>query len=358
MSCNHPLKAWQIGYNPSGKPNYKITSYNVKYLVRGDNENYYPVFDPISSDFSKPRITEYKEIPCGHCIQCRLNYAKQWADRCMLELLYHDESCWITLTYNDEHLPPSQPIIDDDGVVSDSPLHPLSKRDFQLFIKRLRKAYPDKKIRYFGCGEYGSASNSFCPHMHIILFGIDFHEDRYVWKTKKMGEQFNVFYRSPTLERLWSDPSSGDSLGFSCINNVSYDTCSYTARYTSKKLNNKFKGIYDSLGIPPEFTLCSRRPGIGRLYYEDNKDKIYENQEIFLKDSKRGRKIRPPKYFDRLYEIDEPETYLNIKQDREDFALINKYLRGNLTSLNYIDMLYSDEQILEAKIKALKRKEL
>ena len=356
MSCKHPLKAWQIGLTPNGKPDYKITSYDVQYLVEQSHGTFVPCMDSISSDGVRRRITEFVEIPCGHCIACRLNYAKQWADRCMLELKYHDKACWITLTYDDKHLPPCEAFIDDDGVISYSPVHPLCKRDLQLFFKRLRKKYPNKKIRYFGCGEYGS--DSMRPHYHVILYGVDFSEDREVWKIKKLGEEYNVFYKSATLERLWSDPNSGERLGLCSINNVTYETCSYTARYTSKKLQNKYKGIYEGLGIPPEFTVCSRRPGIGRQYYEDHMRDIYEDQEIFISDKKKGRKIRPPRYFDKLYEIDDPEDYAVMKSQRREFAELNNYLKGSLTSLSYLDMLGCEEEVLLSKVSALKRKEI
>ena len=69
-------------------------------------------------------------LACGQCIGCRLEKSKAWATRCMNEAQMHTQNCFITLTYNDDHLP------------SDQSLH---HRDFQLFFKRLRKKFSNPK---------------------------------------------------------------------------------------------------------------------------------------------------------------------------------------------------------------------
>ena len=73
----------------------------------------------------------------------------------MLEVMEHEASCFITLTYNDENLP-NPPVV--------------SKREAQLFIKRLRKLLYPKLFRYYIVGEYGDKSNR--PHYHALLFGV------------------------------------------------------------------------------------------------------------------------------------------------------------------------------------------
>lgn len=80
----------------------------------------------------------------------------------MLESLMHPCSTFITLTYNDSHLP-------SDGM--------CSKRDIQLFLRRLRQTPRDYNIslppsfRYYISCEYGTLHGR--PHYHGILFGID-----------------------------------------------------------------------------------------------------------------------------------------------------------------------------------------
>ena len=118
----------------------------------------------------------YMEVPCRMCMECRLNYTREWAMRICNEANSYDNNCFLTLTFNDEHLP------------NDNSIH---KRDLQLFVKRLRKALVGKKIRYFGCGEYGGKFGR--PHYHIIIFNW-YPEDAFYDNTcSKM--------RSPTLEK-------------------------------------------------------------------------------------------------------------------------------------------------------------
>ena len=128
-------------------------------------------------------------------------YSADWALRCQMELRLHSESCCVTLTYDEEHCPEE-----------------LSRKDTQDFLKRLRKRFPDKRIRYFGCGEYGSKRGR--PHFHIILFGINFADKKYF----KMSDKNQKVYISKFLSSLWT-------FGFATIGDVSHETCFYTAKY-------------------------------------------------------------------------------------------------------------------------------
>jgi hypothetical protein len=102
-------------------------------------------------------------FPCGQCLACQINKRRVWTHRMLLESYKHDASCFITLTYTDENLP-------NGGSLE------LSKRDVQLFVKRLRKRLAKElgsdlgKFRYYICGEYGPTTGR--PHYHGILFGV------------------------------------------------------------------------------------------------------------------------------------------------------------------------------------------
>lgn len=336
VSCYHPLKGFKIGVNPSGKPQYKITGYDVQF-VKFENGVWKECYSKIGSDYLHPVIYDYIDIPCGHCIGCYLDRSRQWADRCMLEAKYHEHNCFITLTYDDAHLPKNGYMIDSDGVCNNSPLSPLVKRDFQLFMKRLRKKYSNCKIRFFACGEYGS--HTFRPHYHAILFGVDFSEDRYIHKKNFNGD---ALFRSPTLESLWS-------YGFSCIAPVTWQTCAYVSRYCLKKRNNDLTDFYNKFDLTPEFTLMSRKPGIARQYYEDHKEDIYKTEEIYISDLNGSKKLRPPKYFDKLYDIDYPADFENIKNNRKLFNENRKRMILKKTDLDYIDYLNVAEYNLSRK---------
>lgn len=130
MSCYHPLKGWQVGLTLNGKPNYKITSYDIDHLEQSQfNGQWLEIKEPVTLFPGAKKIRDFIEIPCGRCIGCRLAYSRDWANRCLLELQQHKSSYFVTLTYNDSHLRYSH---DKDG----NPTATLFKRDIQLFFKR------------------------------------------------------------------------------------------------------------------------------------------------------------------------------------------------------------------------------
>ena len=92
-------------------------------------------------------------VPCGKCGFCIKKAIDSWCLRLGHEMEVSSSAFFITLTYDNEHLPPGAE---------------LSKRDLQLFIKRLRKVNPG--IRYFAVGEYGSERGR--PHYHAVIFNL------------------------------------------------------------------------------------------------------------------------------------------------------------------------------------------
>ena len=150
MSCYHPL----IGIPVKGET---TVNGKQKYWIRKRED---------SADFQKELdLNEHILIPCGHCIGCRLDYSRSWADRMMLELETAKKGLFITLTYNNENAHWSE--FDEFGI----PVYAtLDKRDCQLFMKRLRKRFQNLSIRFYLAGEYGEITLR--PHYHAILFGI------------------------------------------------------------------------------------------------------------------------------------------------------------------------------------------
>lgn len=175
-------------------------------------------------------------FPCGQCMNCRINKRRQWTLRMLLENSVHVESCFVTLTYSDENL-----------VYNKDYQKQLCKKDFQDFMKRLRKYYDNegKKIRYFACGEYGSKTKR--PHYHFILFGA-------------MADQ-------ELIEKIWG-------YGLVHVGTCTADSIQYVAGYVLKKFVNKKRDT-----ITPEFILSSRRPGIGFYAVQDFVD-ISDNEHF------------------------------------------------------------------------------
>ena len=171
-------------------------------------------------------------LPCGSCLGCMQSRAREWAYRCSLELKDHDKACFITLTYDELHLPPT-----------------LSKRHLQLFWKRLRRGLAARSVRYFSCGEYGERLGR--PHYHAIVFGLSV-DDR------------------STLEQAWYD-GRDRPIGFVDVRPVTARRIAYTAGYVAKKVGFKAQRTLrvdpetgEEYMYEPPFILMSRQPGIGK----------------------------------------------------------------------------------------------
>lgn len=289
MSCFYPMQAVDTGsLTSNGKRNIRFVS----------KEN----FNRINSHLGNSPIL-MSGLPCGQCTGCRLERSRQWAVRMMHEADCHSSNSFITLTFNDESL-----------MARDVPMS-LCKRDFQLFMKRLRKRL-DFPIRYFMCGEYGDLYKR--PHYHAVLFGYDF-PDKELYKVKDNMR----YYTSSLLSDVWS-------YGFNVVTDVTFDTCAYVARYIMKKHLGKDAWLqyFDYLDQDtgelvghriPEYTTMSRRSGIGKAWLDKYLLDVYPKDRVFM----RGRGFsKPPKYYDSLYEVINPEDHSRIKQDRINQALL------------------------------------
>lgn len=281
---------------------------------------------------SKAVVTDerYRLIPCGKCTECRLAYSREWANRCVLESLQHSSNWFITLTYNPVEIPTLrldtgeiyrggiQEVQDGKVLVANTLFHD----DVQKFLKRLRRTLEynnEPEIRYYMCGEYGSTTQR--PHYHIIIFNLSIPDIEFY----KLNQLHQPYFTSQWLEKLWGH-------GFITLGEVNWDTCAYVARYIMKKVKGpNAKEYYKSIGKTPEYTKMSLKPGIGANYYKLNKEQIYELDKIILP-GKKTKIIQPPKYYDKLYDIDNPEKMQSIKQAREQKARLAQQLKMSKTT--------------------------
>lgn len=305
MACFYPLDALKVLF-PDGP---KILFVGEEYVTR------YPF--------------EKLKLPCGQCIGCRLERSRQWAIRCFHEAKLYKENCFITLTYNDDWIPYT---FNREGTA----LATLDPDIFTKFMKRLRKRFGNG-IRYFQCGEYGELFDR--PHHHVCLFNFDF-PDKVLWRLNHEGDPM---YRSPALERLWTDPKTGVSYGFSSVAELTFKTAAYTARYILKKVNGERKeNHYD--GRQSEYVTMSRRPGIGKAFYEKYKDDMYNYDMCVVRNNFVA---KPPKYYDALFDIEHSDQLEIIKQRRKEAA-------QNDTN-NTPDRLKTREQVIRLRAKKLHR---
>lgn len=353
MSCYHPLYALP-DYNPRT---------NKPYLTKNGK----PKLRIFKSDAVPWENPELIQIPCGKCIGCRLDYSRQWANRCMLELGYHDSAYFVTLTYNDGNLPVHYYIDSSTGEAFPAPT--LCKRDFQLFMKRLRKAFPDQHIRFYAAGEYGD--ENFRPHYHAIIFGLKLDDLKYYGQRNDF-----IYYTSVRLNKIWDyncelshidnginkcyDVIKGRysttpllTRGLVVVGQVSWETCAYVARYVTKKLSGPEAKFYEEHNIEPPFSLMSRKPGIGRQYYDEHD--CYEYDYINVATPDGGKKFKPPKYFDKLYDLDDPEGSEALRQSKRRMANELARAKAAATTESYVDMLETEESVKTDTIKSLRR---
>lgn len=268
------------------------------------------------------------DVPCGQCVGCRLRRSRTWALRCVHEASLWPKNCFVTLTYNDEHLPADLS---------------LNVKHFQDFMKRLRfkfNASKENPIRFFHCGEYGEVNER--PHYHAILFNHEF-SDKYPWRKGKDAD--TTLWRSPTLDALWP-------FGFSSIGTVTFKSAAYCARYIMKKMTGPAGVVYQehldpntgqlySDRLPPYVTM-SRRDGVGKGWLDRFKDDVYPDDFIVLLD---GSKHAVPAYYDA--QLDEAELR-SVKIER---VLSAKRRADDNTP----DRLKVKEVVLESRISKLKR---
>lgn len=297
MPCFHPIPAWRA---PSG---YITDPVNEKSIVFNNPNN--PFFESLM-------------LPCGQCVGCRLERSRQWALRCVHEASLYDENCFLTLTYDDEHLPKGGS---------------LNVEDIQLFIKRLRRRIEPKKLRFFQCGEYGSLNDR--PHHHVLLFGYDF-PDKEVFFNGLSG----YVYRSPMLESLWP-------FGFSSIGDVTFESAAYVARYILKKVNGDAADEHYK-GKRPEFITMSRRPGIASGWFDKYGTDLYPKDFITVQD---GLKCRPARFYDRLFESSHGKDEMKKIKDKRKLVAQSPEYQSEMS----VSRLKIKEQYKLLTIKQLRR---
>jgi len=274
-------------------------------------------------------------LPCGRCIGCRIEKSRDWALRICHESQMHQKNSFLTLTYDDEHL---------NNFGSLEPDH------FTLFIKKLRKRYNDRKIRYYQVGEYGEDFGR--PHHHVCLFGLDWRDEDCIPKgqtkkkeiTKKMVAIRNgdPVYVSDGLNEIWEK-------GNVEIGQITFKSAAYAARYVIKKITSgeeqatfyKTNEYGEQVNVLPEYATMSNRPGIGRSWVDMFKGDFFPKDYCTYK----GKKYKTPSYYTRVLE-EEDQEYLKYKR---------KLKGAQNKSEKTLARLDVKRRILQKKVKRLER---
>jgi len=277
-------------------------------------------------------------LPCGQCLDCRCRHAQEWANRIMLEAQYHDKSYFITLTYDDMHVPRIR-APDGEEVLT------LRPKDLQEFIKRLRWSqhyYHENKIRYYAVGEYGSTTHR--PHYHIIVFGLVLDDLKEIGRNKSG----TLLHDSQTIRDLWQN-------GLTEVDEMTWEAAAYCARYTTKKLGKSETDFYKQHGLVPELSRMSLKPAIGWQYFDDHKQEIYDTDKIYIATAKGGRTVKPPRYFDQKFDDIYPAQMEQVKGNRREIAEAATVARLANYNGSYTELLYLNEQKMKNRNKMLRR---
>lgn len=261
------------------------------------------------------------EIPCNNCMGCKLERSRQWAVRMSHEAKLYPRNSFITLTYDAQNVPQD---------------YSLNLRHLQLFFKRLRKSLP-QKIRFYACGEYGDQLGR--PHYHSIVFNHQFSNLK-PHSTHPVTQQ--KLYSSQELDDLWP-------YGFTTVGTFSFKSAAYVARYVTKKLNGPMAEKYyrqspidgQHYNVKPEFSVMSRRPGIGHGYVEQFKSDFYPSGFIVVN----GVKQAPPRYY--MLKLEEDEQ-TQLKRAARRKSLVYK-------PHNTMERRLARAAVRDARIKNLKR---
>jgi hypothetical protein len=298
--------------------------------------------------FRRPSgVAEEMEVACSQCLGCRLDRSRTWAMRIVHEGSLHEldhGNCFVTLTYRDPIECTPEQLEEKLHVPDDWSLH---KSHFQKFMKRLRKhvfrpggrkpEYEEEPngtrrlingVRFFHCGEYGNTCkhgldleevgcplcNVGRPHYHACLFNVSF-SDLEAYGSAHDG---SLRYTSPLLESIWK-------YGFVDVGELNFESAAYVSRYILKKITgvkadeHYMQTDLDGVAtwVEPEYVTMSRRPGIGRDWYEKYKDDLFPSDEVPVPGSGVFKKV--PRYYEEIFKSEDPLSLEEIKAIRQEF---------------------------------------
>jgi len=227
-------------------------------------------------------------VACGKCPPCKISRVNSWVFRLQQEGNRSQSSHFVTLTYDTDHIP-----ITGNGFMT------LSKRDIQLFFKRLRKLTPNVKLKYYIAGEYGTQRGR--PHYHAIVFNCP---------------------DTSLFNEAWQ-------LGGVYIGTVSGDSIAYTMKYIDK---SNFKKKHERDDRQPEFSLMSK--GMGANYLTDEVVRYHKSDIRRLYLTKLGNiRIALPRYYrQKIYSEDEQREqtkYIQSHFEDTDKKELRYYLDAN-----------------------------
>ncbi|QCS36565.1 replication initiator protein [Capybara microvirus Cap3_SP_465] len=260
--------------------------------------------------------------------------------RSILEASQSPNNWFITLTYDNDHLPISKYLNEETGVYTETPtldnVEEMKKFWKRFRINLSRSSDVDLKVRYLYSGEYGDTTHR--PHFHAILFNTVLPDLKVFYKDKQTGF---TYYTSELLEKSWK---KGNVLIADCT----FETCQYVAAYVVKKQTGKQSQVYDDVNIIPPYMQMSRRPGIGSQVIELNLETFWHDKSIILSTKNGGKQLPFDQYIKNKLDKQFGEEYQEYKNQLcEDMKELQELKYGSLEK-TYLQALLDEEANFKA----------
>lgn len=179
MACSNPLKLYEKDLKPSLRKNH--ANFTTSALRHSFNQS------------------DYFQIPCRFCLNCRVDRQNELVDRCEYEYINFGCGAFVTFTYDDVHLAKNQFIDSHSGELTAT----INKKDGKDFLNRLNKlVHAEYKkngynplcrtdYKYVLTHEYGDQFQR--PHIHCLFFGLDFaYCERLFWRAWRFQGSIEV----------------------------------------------------------------------------------------------------------------------------------------------------------------------
>lgn len=185
---------------------------------------------------------------CGGCYACRINSRRVWTGRILLEDLMHPITSFVTLTYEDRHVPISEG------------QQVLYRKDYERFLRQFKRSPWGPELRYYGVAEYGDESAR--PHYHFILFGVGpewIDEVEKAWSHRIKPD--DVTPKAMKDGRIFRGPKGElrEKIGYTTMDPLVPERAAYAARYVIKKMHKPDDNRL--AGRPPEWRSMSKQAG-------------------------------------------------------------------------------------------------
>jgi len=246
------------------------------------------------------------EFNCGKCVWCKLQRAKEWSVRMLCEYAdFKGNGMFLTLTYDDKK--------------SNAPFYnTLVKKDFQLFIKRLRKKY--KNLKYLMCGEYGE--KNYRPHYHCILLGVNLRDKNIVNEAWNLGKCYFGYVEEKSIM--------------------------YCVKYLLKGYNKESQAFLDLKNPIHEKPYMDMSKGLGKQYALMNEERLKKEMSIVTVN---GTKRSLPRYYRKKLNIIY-DDYAKIFEEANKKEKERKEKLG-LSDIEYYELVKNESRQQELNIRRI-----